>query len=247
MLAAGWRLRPRNGGLMDAFPISSNLLGKSASAYEHVRRAIVGGQLRPGRRLSATGLAAHFRISETPVREALVRLSAEGFLAWEASKGHFTKQVTVSEQVDLHELVAIGLQLCLQGLEPARRDGLAAVELRVRGELLESVEAPEAAENTAHLMTEVGIALVQSHGNAALAAMMSTVLDRTHLVRRLALDTPERVGLVRLRLEGLTSAVLAADAATAAAIVGQHLAERRRRLPELVQAANALAAKATYP
>jgi hypothetical protein len=31
------------------------------------------------------------------------------------------------------------------------------------------------------------------------------------------------------------------------AIVDQHLAERRRRLPELVQAANALVTKATYP
>jgi len=232
---------------MDAFPVSSDLLGKSASAYEHLRRAITRGQLRPGRRLSATGLAAHYRISETPVREALVRLSAEGFLAWEASKGHFTKPVTLQEQSDLHEVIAISLNGCLRRLEHSGPDFLEAVEQRAPPELLEPPESPNAAEHTAQLLADVGAALVERNGNAVLRSIMSTMMDRTQLVRRLALDTPERISLVRLRIEGLTSAVLAADAATAAAIVGQHLAERRRRLPELVEAATAVTAQATYP
>lgn len=232
---------------MDAFPVSSDLLGKSASAYEHLRRAITRGQLRPGRRLSATGLAAHYRISETPVREALVRLSAEGFLAWEASKGHFTKPVTLQEQSDLHEVIGIGLNGCLQHLERSGCDLLKEIESRTPGGFASAARGPDASEQTAHLISEVSAVLVRRGGNEVLAAIMAIMMDRTQLMRRLALDTPERIDQVRLRLEGLASAVCAADAATAMAIVGQHLAERRRRLPELVEAANALVAQATYP
>ncbi|MDP1601116.1 GntR family transcriptional regulator [Phenylobacterium sp.] len=232
---------------MDAFPVSSNLLGKSASAYGHLRRAIAFGQLRPSRRLSATGLAAHYRISETPVREALVRLSAEGFLTWEASKGYFTKPVTLHEQDDLHEVIAISLQACLRSLARSAPDILDVVEQRAAPALLEPADSPDISRQLSELIAEVGRAIVKRNGNAVLDALMSILMDRTQLVRRLALDTPEQIETARLRVSGLASAVLALDGTTAAAIVGQHLAERRRGLPALIEAASAVTGQATYP
>jgi DNA-binding GntR family transcriptional regulator len=192
-------------------------------------------------------LAAHYRISETPVREALVRLSAEGFLSWEASRGYFTKAVTLREQADLHEVIAMSLLACLQRMANSGPDILEAIERRVPTALFEPADAPDLPQNLSELVADVGGAIVKRNGNAVLDTLMPTLMDRTHLVRRLALESPDQIETVRIRMMSLASAVLASDTATAAAIVGQHLAERRRDLPALVEAASAVTARATYP
>nr|WTB09354.1 GntR family transcriptional regulator [Streptomyces antimycoticus] len=49
-------------------------------AYEHVRDAILRGELRPGTWISQVRLAADLRVSRTPLREALRRLQTEGLV-----------------------------------------------------------------------------------------------------------------------------------------------------------------------
>src|SRR5689334_1233539 len=86
------------------------LLTKSASAYEHLRRLATEGRLRPDRRLSPPDLAAELRVSVTPVRDALARLAAEGFISGRGGRGFFTKAYTVEEQRSLLQLlIAMGL------------------------------------------------------------------------------------------------------------------------------------------
>lgn len=48
--------------------------------YERLRRAIIAGQLEPGRSLSVRGLASEFGVSAMPAREAIRRLVALGAL-----------------------------------------------------------------------------------------------------------------------------------------------------------------------
>lgn len=232
---------------MDAFPLSSDLLGKSASAYEHLRRAVSRGQLRPGRRLSATGLAAAFRISETPIREALVRLATEGFLTWEPSKGHFTKAVTLAEQQDLHQVIAINLMGCLRQDGERLGQELESVGLALAAAFETPPNAPDAADQTVQLLEDLGGAMVERSGNRVLCSVMSILFDRVWLIRRLDVASPVRVLLTRQRIAGVVAALQSRDVATALAILSLQLAERRDRLPELVDAANAAAAQASYP
>ena len=49
-------------------------------AYERLREAILAGQFEPGQRLTEVGTAALLGVSRTPVREAFLRLEAEGLL-----------------------------------------------------------------------------------------------------------------------------------------------------------------------
>jgi hypothetical protein len=85
-------------------------------------------------------------------------------------------------------------------LDRSGPDPSGALERRV-DELAACSAADDAAEQTAALLAAVGAALVERSGNAVLCSIMSTVMDRTQLIRRLALDTPERISLVRLRAE----------------------------------------------
>ena len=57
----------------------------------------------PGERLNEALLAKELGVSRTPLREALNRLSAEGFLTFSANNGFFRKMIDVKEIFDLYE------------------------------------------------------------------------------------------------------------------------------------------------
>lgn len=59
----------------------------SARIAEHLREAILRGDLRPGDRIRQEEVAARFGASRLPVREALRMLEAEGLTEHEAHKG----------------------------------------------------------------------------------------------------------------------------------------------------------------
>jgi DNA-binding GntR family transcriptional regulator len=52
----------------------------ATGVYEQLRREILELKMEPGTLLDETDLAARFRLSRSPVREALIRLSAEGLV-----------------------------------------------------------------------------------------------------------------------------------------------------------------------
>jgi DNA-binding GntR family transcriptional regulator len=52
--------------------------GLNAAIYAQLRRKLVTGKMSPGHGLSTRGLAVELGVSQTPVRDALSRLAAEG-------------------------------------------------------------------------------------------------------------------------------------------------------------------------
>ncbi len=73
-------------------------------AYDELRRMAVGYKIRPGERLNEGELAKQFGISRTPVREALNRLTTEGFLRFVPGKGFFCRELDPKEVFDLYQL-----------------------------------------------------------------------------------------------------------------------------------------------
>lgn len=53
----------------------------SAAIYAELRRRLVTGRMAPGHELSTRSLAAELGVSQTPVRDALSRLAADGAIA----------------------------------------------------------------------------------------------------------------------------------------------------------------------
>ena len=60
-----------------------------------LEKDIVAGILKPGERLDEVSLAEQFNVSRTPVREALLQLSAEGLLTSMQSRGFKIKKFSV--------------------------------------------------------------------------------------------------------------------------------------------------------
>lgn len=98
--------------------------------YERVRSGITGGSLPPGSPLSIRSLADRLSVSTMPVREALKRLQAEGFVVFER-RSVTVVSLTVDE---LHQVFAIRMHLeqlaaewALPRLTPADVTALRAV------------------------------------------------------------------------------------------------------------------------
>ena len=65
--------------------------------YQDLRQMIMDFDLFPGMRITETELADNFKVSRTPVREALQRLELEGFVSIRPKQGCF-ERISVSHK-----------------------------------------------------------------------------------------------------------------------------------------------------
>lgn len=81
---------------------------KSASEqiYDYIVRQIEIGQMAPGVRLSESELMETFNISRTPIREALIRLSADGIIENSSRKGFFVRGFNRQEVMENYFIIA---------------------------------------------------------------------------------------------------------------------------------------------
>lgn len=70
-------------------------------AYGQIRELLITGALQPGQKLVVGQLADSLSISPTPVKEALNRLVAEGFLETLPRRGFMVKQLSAKEVHDI--------------------------------------------------------------------------------------------------------------------------------------------------
>ncbi len=75
----------------------------ASSVYDHLRNDILQGKLRPGEKLRAEFLRERYKVGNTPAREALNRLSAEGLVCREDQKGFHVATVSKSELLELNK------------------------------------------------------------------------------------------------------------------------------------------------
>ncbi|HYR10196.1 MAG TPA: GntR family transcriptional regulator [Longimicrobium sp.] len=73
--------------------------------YGAVFERIVHGGLTPGMRVRDTAIAEELGVSRTPVREALVRLSEDGFLTADAGRGFRVRGLALDEVLDTYPIL----------------------------------------------------------------------------------------------------------------------------------------------
>ena len=81
--------------------------GKTSSVervYEEVRRLAIDFSFKPGQRINESVLATELKASRTPLREALNRLTAEGFLSYSSGAGFYCRALSPERVVELYEL-----------------------------------------------------------------------------------------------------------------------------------------------
>jgi DNA-binding GntR family transcriptional regulator len=87
--------------------------------YLELRAKIVSGELPSGSRLLPEGLAESMEISQTPVKEALVRLEADGLVEAQSRRGAVVRRFT---SIDVGELYEARTLIELNAVRAALRD-----------------------------------------------------------------------------------------------------------------------------
>lgn len=73
-------------------------------AYQHLRKDIVHGVFNPGEKLRIEYLKQTYSVGATPLREALARLSADGFVQAQGQRGFRVADMSLAELRDITNL-----------------------------------------------------------------------------------------------------------------------------------------------
>src|SRR5207237_5339650 len=92
---------------------------RSGELREILEEEIATGRLPPGTRLDETELSERFKVSRTPIREALIQLASIGIVEARPRRGAIIPQLTPQRLVEMFEVMAELESMC--GRLAARR------------------------------------------------------------------------------------------------------------------------------
>jgi DNA-binding GntR family transcriptional regulator len=194
------------------------------SVYEALVELVVGGRLRPGEHLVETELARQLGVSRQPVREALHRLEAEGWVDLRPNQGAFVHVPTdheVDELLDVRELLEVETaRLAARSASPR-----AVARLRKIWRAGEAAAGSGDAGRIVAANDEFHAELAAAAGNAVLAELASILGRRVRWYYRQVAPVRGRESWAEHR--ELIDAVAAGDETLAAGIARQHT-ERAR-------------------
>lgn len=77
------------------------------SIYNCLKKAIIENKIKPNQKINENEIADSFNVSRTPVREALVRLEAEGFTKITSHRDVVVKEVSYGDLTELFQVIGI--------------------------------------------------------------------------------------------------------------------------------------------
>ncbi len=202
-----------------------------AHAYAELKGLIVRGDLSPGSFLSERQLSARFGMSKTPIRNALERLEAEGFVIISPQQGVVVREISVREIADQFQL-----RLALEGFVLRSIAGKLSPEetrrLREHLRLQERAARGGDVVRTVELDTEFHMLFCSFLGNEEILRVMQSLRDRVfHVILRVFRQNgPARLASNLEEHRGIAAAAIDGDAERAVARLRDHLEYGKRSL-----------------
>lgn len=200
-------------------------------AYSWIAYAILSGDVAEGQFLDEVTLAREVGTSRTPVREALHRLQAEGYVDLVPRRG---AQVRVMTSRELREIYQARFVIESDAITKICRKRKGAPPGMAK--LLDDMEEAGRQEewrSFAQMDQVLHLSLVQHQGNSVLAEMYESLGPRhTRLAVRTLVEATERLEVIEKEHREIFSALESHDAERAVEVLGRHL----REIPEIVEA-----------
>jgi DNA-binding GntR family transcriptional regulator len=204
----------------------ADTLSERAAAI--LERDIIAGRLKPGSRLAITELVQQYDIGATPLREGLSRLVSRGLIVAIGQRGFRVASVS---RDDLADITCMRVAVEIEALRLAMEKGGDAWEANILSALhqlrrhIERVGSKfrEGAEDFDALHKGFHTSLLQACGSIRLLAAHSDLYDQAYRYRRVmmrGLDSGELFAEVHREL---AERVIARDAASAPAMLAEHL------------------------
>ena len=217
------------------------------SIQERIRTSIeaeiLSGARPPGSPIDEKALAASFEASRTPVREALMLLSAQGLVHIAPRSGIYVRHPSADELAALLEalceLEAALARLAARRVTPALTKALrAAMESGSRSAAKGDVRGYAMANNALHT------AIYEGSGNAVLVDQARNVRKRLAAFRARTFDQPGRMQKSDAEHHAIAEAICRGDSEVAAQVMREHISIGGEALVALLLASKAIAPEA---
>ncbi|HOG46741.1 MAG TPA: GntR family transcriptional regulator [Anaerolineae bacterium] len=202
-------------------------------AYSTIKQAILSLEFAPGAQLPIDDLAERLGISRTPVREALLRLEADGLVHTVPRVGFFVAEITRRDLLELFEIRELLESHATKQAAARLSDGDLAY---IDGLLQDSAEAVERGDLARFQEVEITFhnLFVERAQNRRLLAIMASIRDLTYRQRVLSLASLENVRQSLVEHQRIAQALRQRDAELAGRRMAEHVAAARDRLLEFV-------------
>lgn len=157
---------------------------RGEEAYQKIRHSILKGKWAPAAPLSEYQLAAQFKLSRTPVREALTRLEQEGMVRTVPGRGTFVSDLTPHDIMEIYQvreqLESFAARLAA---EQMGTDGLLKLE-RIIQEMHQGAAAGHS-ETIVEIDVSFHKTITQATQNHRMINILATLDDQMHRIRSL--------------------------------------------------------------
>ncbi len=183
---------PAASGVQDApaQPAAANPLAEQV--YQQLKNDIFSFRLFPGDRFSENGIAQHYGVSRTPMRDGLFRLQREGYLEVGFRRGWKVSPINFDQLDQLYDLRIVLEVAAVERIGTGGDSAHAAVEA------LKAVWCAEPELRESDPVKMFGMdenfhrQLVAATGNAEMLRVHNEVTERIRIVRRLDFLKPHR-------------------------------------------------------
>ena len=203
-------------------------------AYLELRRRILDNEMPPNAQYLERDLAADLKMSRTPVREALIRLSGEGLVEVRPRHGVRVLPVSITDMREIYELLTELETLAARKL--AER-GLSGENLGRLDQVIAEMEAALARDDLvawAHHDEVFHSLLAELTGNLRLSQIVGMFRDQAHRVRMQTLRLRPKPTDSNRDHAAVVEAIRRRDSDAAAAIHRRHREEGSAKLLKLL-------------
>jgi GntR family carbon starvation induced transcriptional regulator len=208
----------------------SSATGESLAdrAETAIQNAVISGELLPSARLALPRLAEKFGIGVTPIREALSRLVAKGFVTLTENKGFSVAQASLPDLIDITATRCVietaALKRSMERRDPAWEDGIIVAIRRYTKVTLADGNASAGSHihyDDAHRAFHV--ALVAGCGLPRLLELQGSLYDQAYRYRRLMMAEGLDPGLAVAEHQQLADLALSERVEEACTALEAHL------------------------
>lgn len=203
----------------------------SQIVYERLRRAILELALEPGSPLDEAGLSEQFGMSRTPVREALVRLAAEGLVTTLPNRNTIVSAINFVEMPVYFEALSLMYRVTTRLAAVHRRPEHMVAILSHASAYAEAVERRDAIAMISS-NRDFHVAIAEAGGNSYFTGFFARLLDEGRRILRLYyLSFDDRLPRQYVQEhEQMVAAIDAGDAALAEQLGAAHAAQIVRQI-----------------
>jgi DNA-binding GntR family transcriptional regulator len=216
---------------------------RSYSLRESIEEMIAVGKLLPGAHLDETLLANEYKVSRTPIREALIQLASMGVVVMRPRRGAIVADIGPQQLVEMFEVMAELEAMC--GRLAARR-----MTAEDQASLLAAHESCHAAwvagdaDDYYYKNEQFHDAIYAGSHNTFLAEQARALHRRLRPYRRLQLRVRNRLPNSYAEHDSVVKALLAGDDDLAADLLRQHVIVQGERFADLIASLSQLGPRA---